>query len=77
MPYEGIDFVNSPGITFFSYNDFHRGFRVITIDRENTDTYGTYVLSADKLLRSGNILDRFLYCFRIVYDKAYLYFKSL
>ncbi len=77
VPYEGIDFVNSPGITFFSYNDFNRGFRVITLDREDTDTYGTYTLSADKLLRSGSLLDRIVYSFRILYDKVYLYFKSL
>ena len=77
VPYEGIDFVNSPGITFFSYNDFNRGFRVITVDKNNTDTYETYTLSADKMLRNGNIVDRVLYAFRIVYDKAYLYFKGL
>ena len=77
VPYEGIDFVNSPGITFFSYNDQHRGFRVITIDKESADTYGTYTLSADKLLRGGNIADRILYSFRIVYDKIYLFFKNL
>ena len=77
VPYEGIDFVNSPGITFFSYNDFNRGFRVITLDKNDTDTYGTYTLSADKLLRGGSILDRILYSLRVVYDKAYLYFSQL
>ena len=77
VPYNGIDFVNTPGITFFSYNNLHRGFRVITLDKNDSDTYGTYTISADKLLRSGNILDRVLYSFRVVYDKIYMHFKGL
>ena len=77
VPYEGIDLVNTPGITFFSYNNLNRGFRVITLDKNATDKYDTYTLSADKLLRSGNLVDRFLYSFRVVYDKIYMHFKGL
>ena len=77
VPYEGIDFVNSPGITFFSYNDQHRGFRVITVDRDEPDTYATYTLSADKLLRGSSLPDQIMYFFRRCLDKTIDFFKNL
>ena len=77
VPYEGIDLVSSQGCTFSSYNDLHRGFRVITIDKENTDTYDTYLLSTDTLLREGSFFDVLLYSIRTLYDKAYVFFRDL
>lgn len=77
VPYEGIDFVSSPGCTFHSYNDLHRGFRVITVDKNSTDTYETYTLSTDTLLREGNVIDALLYSLRSLYDKVYVFFRDL
>ena len=77
VPYEGIDLVSSQGCTFHSYNDAHRGFRVITIDKEDTDTYETHILFTDTLLRAGKPADALLYQFRVLYDKAYVFFRNL
>ena len=77
VPYEGIDLVSSQGCTFQSYNDLHRGFRVITIDKENADTYGTNMLFVDSLLRRGNFADVALYRIRTLNDKVYLFFRNL
>lgn len=71
VPYEGIDLVSSQGCTFSSYNDQHRGFRVITIDREKTDTYETHILSTDTLLRAGNSVDALLYGIYAFFDKLF------
>lgn len=77
VPYEGIDLVCSQGCTFHSYNDHHRGFRVITIDKNSTDTYDTYMLSSDTLLREGSRFDAALYSLRILYDKVAAFFRNL
>ncbi len=77
VPYKGIDLVSSPGITFSSYNDAHRGFRVITVDKANTDTYETYTLNAEELIRGGKFPDPFLYNFRALYEKAADFFEDL
>jgi len=77
VPYGEIDLVSSQGCTFSSYNDLHRGFRVITIDKENADTYETHMLFTDALLREGNIFDAALYSIRSLYDKAYVFFRDL
>lgn len=77
VPYRGIDLVSSPGCTFSSYNDAHRGFRVITVDKENADTYETYTLSTDTLLREGNSVDALLYNIRLFFDKVSDFFSGL
>ena len=77
VPYEGIDLVSSPGCTFSSYNDIHRGFRVITIDKNNPDTYETYTLSTDTLLREGKCPDPLLYKIRLFFDKVGDFFSNL
>ena len=77
VPYEEIDLVSSQGCTFYTYNDLHRGFRVITIDKEHTDTYQTNMLFTDALLRQGNIVDVTLYKIRTLYDKAYVFLRNL
>ena len=77
VPYKGIDLVSSPGITFFSYNDLNRGFRVITLDKNHTDSYETYTMSAASLLRDGNLAEQGLICARTAYDKVYVYFRNL
>ena len=77
VPYEGIDLVSSQGCTFHSYNDQHRGFRVITIDRNDTDKYETHILFTDALLRRGNFVDVKLYSIRTLYDKVYVFFRDL
>ena len=76
VPYKGIDLVNTPGITYFSYNDLNRGFRVITVDKENTDTYETYTLFADALLRQGSFPDPFLAFLRRIYDRIYVFGRA-
>ena len=77
VPYEGIDLVSSPGCTFQSYNDSHRGFRVITIDKKSTDTYETYTLLTDTLLRKGNLIDATLYSLRDFFYKTADFFRDL
>ena len=53
LNYLGIDLVNSPGCCFASYNDNHRGYRVITIDKNNPDVYETYLVTTEYLLRDN------------------------
>ena len=77
VPYEGIDLVSSQGCTFHSYNDLHRGFRVITVDKNNPDTYETHILFTDTLLQQGNFVDVTLYNIRALYDKVYAFFRNL
>ncbi len=42
--YNGIDLVATPGMTFHSYSNEDRGFRIITIDENNTSTYETSII---------------------------------
>ncbi len=42
--YNGIDLVATPGMTFHSYSNEDRGFRIITIDENDTSTYETSVI---------------------------------
>ena len=55
VDYEGIDFVSSPGCTFASYNDEHRGFRVITIDKKDPGSYETYTITTEELFSKNPI----------------------
>ena len=48
--YEGLHLVSSPGHTFSSYNDYHRGVRTITIDINDTSVYETEVYGAEELM---------------------------
>ena len=50
VPYKGIDLVSSAGCTYHAYNDNHRGFRVITLDKADLQTYTTTYYSARLLL---------------------------
>lgn len=77
VPYEGIDLVSSPGITFHSYNDQNRGFRVITLDKNNTDSYETYTLNAAELLENGSVLDKISLAFKNIIDAIVNFFKGL
>lgn len=76
VPYENLDLVSSPGITYSSYNDEHRGFRVITIDKNDTSTYETYtILAADLLSESptGAVMVKI----RAFFDKIAAFFEDL
>lgn len=77
VPYEGIDLVSSPGITFHSYNDQNRGFRVITLDKNNLDSYETYTLNAEKLLENGSVFDKLALGFKNIIDAIVNFFKDL
>ncbi len=77
VPYEGIDLVSSAGITFHSYNDDHRGFRVITLDKNNTDSYDSYYLSATDLLENGSTMDKISLGFKNFIDAIVNFFKGI
>ncbi len=77
VPYEGIDLVSSPGITFHSYNDQNRGFRVITLDKSNLDSYETYTMNAAELLENGSVFDRIALAFKNIIDAIVNFFKDL
>ena len=53
LNYLGIDLVNSPGCCFASYNDNNRGFRVITIDKNDPGAYETYLITTASLLQDS------------------------
>lgn len=50
VPYKGVDLVSSAGCTYQSYNDIRRGFRVITLDKSDLQSYQTTYYSAVRLL---------------------------
>ncbi len=77
VPYEGIDLVSSAGITFHSYNDDHRGFRVITLDKNNTDSFDSYYLSATDLLENGSTMDKISLGFKNFIDAIVNFFKGI
>ena len=51
LRYAGIDFVCSPGCGFHSYNDEHKGFRVITLNRNRLPAYETFTIRTADLLQ--------------------------
>lgn len=57
--YKGIDIVNTPGATFYSYGkDAVRGCRVITIDESNTTKYDSEVVTISEMsLKAGSELE--------------------
>ena len=76
VDYEGIDLVSSPGCTFSSYNDGHRGFRVITIDKNNPAEYDTYTITTEDLLNASP-LDAFLLKVVTFFDRIGDFFENL
>ncbi len=74
--YQGIDLVSSPGCTFQSYNDANRGFRVITLDKENPDSYETYTMRTSDLLEGGSFLDRVMLAVKNFFDGIVNFFKD-
>lgn len=52
--YNGIDFIQTPGITFQSYGAKEaRGYRIIDIDEADTSTYTTYVVKYADVFDDG------------------------
>lgn len=50
----GVDIVNTPGVSFESYGDNSvRGIRLITINENNTDVYTTEVLTVSEYVLNG------------------------
>ncbi|MBR4726474.1 MAG: metallophosphoesterase [Clostridia bacterium] len=76
VDYEGIDLVSSPGCTFSSYNDGNRGFRVITIDKNNPAAYETYTVTTEELLNS-NAMDAAALKIRAFFEKIGDFFENL
>lgn len=50
VPYEGIDLVCAPGCGVHAYHDAQKGFRVITLDRNDLWRYETHTVRTDTLL---------------------------
>lgn len=76
VDYEGIDLVSSPGLTFSSYNDEHRGFRVITVDKNDPSTYETYTVTVNELFEE-NAADSALLKIRAFFEKIADFFENL
>lgn len=76
VDYQGIDLVSSPGCTFASYNDDHRGYRVITLDKNNPDGYETYTMLTSELLESSPV-DSMLLKIRTFFEKIGDFFENL
>ncbi|MBQ6419669.1 MAG: metallophosphoesterase [Clostridia bacterium] len=74
--YNGIDLVSSPGCTYQSYNDEHRGFRVITIDKNDPSTYTSEILLATELMESDPA-GSFMIKFQTFFDKIGMFFVNL
>ena len=76
VDYEGIDLVSSPGCTFASYNDNHRGFRVITVDKNDPSSYETYTMTTEELLNSSAVSSTLLRV-RYFLEKIADFFENL
>jgi predicted phosphodiesterase len=76
VDYEGIDLVSSPGCTFASYNDYHRGYRVITLDKNDLSTYDTYTILTSDLLGESPV-DSVLLKIRDFFEKIGDFFENL
>ena len=76
VDYKGIDLVSSPGCTFASYNDNHRGFRVITIDKNNPAEYETYTMTTEELMK-GNSVDYAMLKIKTFFDEIGDFFENL
>ena len=69
VDYEGIRLISSPGLTYASYNDYHRGVRAITIDKADTTRYDTVTYTAAELVESN--------VFFTLQYKVYTFFEVL
>ncbi len=76
VPYQGMDLVSSPGFTFQSYNDNHRGVRVITIDKNDLSTYDTETFTAFELLED-DAYGSMLLNIRKFFDEFKMFFVNL
>lgn len=76
VPYQGMDLVSSPGFTFQSYNDDHRGVRVITIDKNDLSTYSTETHTAFELLED-DAYGSMLLNIRKFFDDFKMFFVNL
>ncbi|MBQ6021254.1 MAG: metallophosphoesterase [Clostridia bacterium] len=76
VPYHGIDLVSSPGFTFQSYNDDHRGVRTITISKDDLSTYSTETFTAYELFEGDNYGSFLLKAYNF-FDKIADFFENL
>ncbi len=55
---DGIDLIQTPGVTYHSYyNDGYQGARIIELDENHTNTYDTYILTTAELaLKDGSAI---------------------
>ncbi|MBE6786639.1 MAG: hypothetical protein E7538_10500 [Ruminococcaceae bacterium] len=44
IPYKGLDIIQTPTASFGSYGDHNRGARIITLDENDLNEYGTYMV---------------------------------
>jgi len=76
VEYNGMHIVSSPGCTVASYNDYHRGFRAITIDKEDLTTY-TSKNYTGRTLAEGRPLLKVTVALYNVWDVISDYFEDL
>ena len=76
VDYEGIDLVSSPGCTFASYNDNHRGFRVITVDKNDPASYETYTMTTEELL-NDSVVSALALRIRYFFENIGKFFENL
>lgn len=74
--YEGIDLVSSPGATYASYNDDHRGYRTITLDLNDLSTYETATYTNVELFSEDPIYS-VLQKFVTLWDRIANFFENL
>lgn len=76
VPYEGIDLVSSPGCTVHSYNDAHRGFRTITIHKDDPRNYDTETFTVYEAFE-GNAMRTMQLKVYDFFNKIVNFFKDL
>ncbi len=76
VDYKGIDLVSSPGLTYESYNDAHRGFRSITLDVNNTRGYETETFTNAELFES-NPFTAIMQRFEELWERIAAFFENL
>lgn len=55
VDYNGIDLVATPGMTFHSYSNEDRGFRIINLNEADTSTYETHTIQFDDYFGDSKI----------------------
>ena len=76
VDYQGIDLVSSPGQTYASYNDDHRGYRTVTLDINDLTTYETATYTNLELFEEDPIAS-FLQKFVSLWDRISNFFENL